>query len=91
VNIFKAVDLAYRKNGLQLRDSAGLSPASPLCLPIRGLGHLEKNILLLIEFIIPGIGMKAREKQWPVISDLLSYLYSSNKFIFGSPWRGVLF
>lgn len=33
------VDLALRMDcGIQLRDSAGLSPASPLSLPIRGKG-----------------------------------------------------
>ena len=31
-----AVVLAYRIRGLQLRDSAGLSPASPLSLPSGG-------------------------------------------------------
>jgi len=33
---FEAVGLAFCFNRLQLRDSAGLSPVSPLSLPIRG-------------------------------------------------------
>ena len=36
------VDLALRIGcGIQLRDSAGLSPASPLSLPIRGKGAAD--------------------------------------------------
>jgi len=47
VTPFWAVDLAYQNfPDLQLRDSTGLAPASPLSHPIRGNGT-QKDIQLI--------------------------------------------
>ena len=49
----RAVDLAYRfEGGLQLRDSAGFSPASQLPLPKKS-GHPDANVKLLDGDCIP--------------------------------------
>jgi hypothetical protein len=41
-------------NGLQLRDSAGLSPASPLGLPIRGKGAAKFSYLIVKNRLFQG-------------------------------------